>query len=505
MRSVVSAVLLLVAALVCLVSCAGSSTVPPRATTLRIGAALPREAMPGSGLNALVYLLTIEPLVAVASDGREAPRIASSWSWEDGRRRLVVRLKKNVAFHDGTPLTSELVANVLRASVASGEFPSFSSIAGISATADDTVELRLNTPDSFVLPDLAWISVALPQKSRIGTGPYQLEPGREKDAIVLSAFDRYHRGRPAIDRVEVRGYPTQRKTWAAMMRGEIDMLYDVSRDAADFIEAETTVKMFSFPRAYYVPIVFNMRHPVLGKREVRRALNMAVNKSVAVREGLRNRGRPADGPVWPEHWANDQTYRSLSFDPDAARAALDAAGFPLVRTSSSGMPSRFSFSCLLFANDPRFERLALVLQKQLFDVGVDMKLEPVPLAQLGARAAKGDFDAFLSELASARSLSYVYYFWHSAGPGALFNSGYRAADPALERMRHAASDEETRAGTADLLQILKNDPPAIFVAWQEQARAVSARFEVPDEPGRDIMASVWQWRVKPAAQMQASQ
>ena len=501
-HSGVPAVLLVVSGVVCLLSCSRSQITSAGTTTLHIGVAVPNEATPGSGLNSLVDLLTMEPLVSVALDGREVPRIASGWSWEDGRQRLIVRLRNNVVFHDGTPLTSELVANVLRGSVASGEFPSFSNIAGVSATGD-TVELRLHTADAFVLPDLAWISIALPEKAGIGTGPYRLEPRQDK-TIVLSSFDGYHRGRPSIDRVEVRGYPTQRKTWSAMMRGDIDMLYDVSREAADFMEAETTVKMFSFPRAYYVPLVFNVRHPVLRNPEIRRALNMAVDKAAAVRDGLRNRGRPAESPVWPEHWANDQSYRSFSFDPDAARAALDRAGVPVTRSSPSAMPSRLSFTCLVFANDARFERLALVLQKQLFDVGVEMKLEPVSLAQLAARAAKGDFDAFLSELASVRSLRYVYYFWHSPRAGSLFDSGYIAADSALEHMRQATSDAETRAATADLLRVFRNDPPAIFVAWQEQARAVSARFEVPDAPQRDIIGSIWQWRVRPASQVQAA-
>ena len=501
-HSGVPAVLLVVPGVVCLLSCSRSQITSAGTTTLHIGVAVPNEATPGSGLNALVDLLTMEPLVSVALDGREVPRIASGWSWEDGRQRLIVRLRNNVVFHDGTPLTSELVANVLRGSVASGEFPSFSNIAGVSATGD-TVELRLHTADAFVLPDLAWISIALPQKAGIGTGPYRLEPRQDK-TIVLSSFDGYHRGRPSIDRVEVRGYPTQRKTWSAMMRGDIDMLYDVSREAADFMEAETTVKTFSFPRAYYIPLVFNVRHPVLGRPEVRRALNIAVDKTAAVRDGLRNRGRPAESPIWPQHWANDPSYRSFGFDPAAARAALDAAGLPLMRESPSAMPKRFSFTCLVFGDDSRFERLALVLQKQLFDVGVDMKLERASARQLITRAAKGDFDAFLFELASARSLSYLYYFWHSPGPGSRLNTGYRAADPALERMRHAISDEESRASTADLLQVLREDPPAIFIAWQQQARAVSARFDVPDEPQRDIMGSVWQWRVRPASQVQAA-
>ena len=60
--------------------------------------------------------------------------------------------------------------------------------------------------------------------------------------------------------------------------------------------------------------------------------------------------------------------------------------------------------------------------------------------------------------------------------------------------RNARSDEETRTAIGDLLQTLYDDPPAIFVAWPVVARAVSEAFVVPDETGRDVMGSVWQWR-----------
>jgi len=37
-------------------------------------------------------------------------------------------------------------------------------------------------------------------------------------------------------------------------------------------------------------------------------------------------------------------------------------------------------------------------------------------------------------------------------------------------------------------------PPAIFLAWSERARAVSGRFDVHEEPGRDILNTIRQWR-----------
>lgn len=108
----------------------------------------------------------------------------------------------------------------------------------------------------------------------------------------------------------------------------------------------------------------------------------------------------------------------------------------------------------------------------------------------------GDFDAFLIEMASNRSLSQVYRFWHSPIGPALVNSGYSAADGVLDQLRHATSDEETRRATAELQRILHEDPPAVFLAWQETTRAVSARFEPPVEESPDVMSTIWRWRLR---------
>ena len=460
---------------------------------LRIGASLPTDKVSGSGMASLIDLLTAEPIVVNDQDGRQLGRLATSWTWDESHTVLDIKLKPGVFFHDGTPLTADVAAEALR-QVPARRWMSVSSVASIAAAGPDTLEIRLKAPDSFVLPDLAMFSLVKPGAPEIGTGPYILK--RQGDRAVLDAFARYHRGRPAIDRVEIESYPTQRTAWATMMRGDIDMLHEVSRDAADFVEAESTVHAYSFPYTYYIPLVFNVRHPVLRRAEVRRALTEAVDREAIVNDALRGRGRPAYGPLWPEHWAYTARPPAPSFQPVAARLRLDSAGLPVRRNTVGAMPSRFAFTCLVYADDPRFERVALVVQKQLSEIGVDMRLEPVKLTELMERIRTGNFDAFLLQMAG-RSLSWVYTFWHSRTDSQLMNTGYNAADSVLDRIRRSTSDEEIQAGVADLTRVFDEDPPAIFLAWQVQSRAVSTRFDVQTEANRDVLTNIWQWR--PAA------
>jgi len=473
---------------------------------MRIGVPAPQTRLETAGVKNLRRELTTDTWLVTQPDGRNGPRLVSAWKWDDTSTKLQLTLRHDVYFHDGTKLTPELAAEILRASVKELDANSFSSVRSVDVSGTDGVQLTLSAPNSFLVPDLALLSARLPANRSVGTGAFIIAESPQaadgSDTTILRAFERYYRGRPPLDQIEIHTYPTQRSAWTALMRGEVDMLHEVSRDAADFVQAETAIKSYIFRRAYYIPLVFNMRHPLLRNVEVRKAINEALDKQVLIREGLRGRGRPADGPILPEHWAYVAAPESFTFNPAAARLRLDAAGLPVRPATGGNMPSRLSFTCLVFNDDSRFEHLALLLQRQLADVGIDMKLQGAPMADMETRMKTGDFDAYLFEMAG-RSLSWTYEFWHQR-PGGWVDSGYRSADAVLEQIRAARSDDETRQGVAMLARILHDDPPAVFIAWQEQVRAVSTAFDVATENNRDPLSNVWQWRpVSPQEARQA--
>jgi ABC-type transport system substrate-binding protein len=211
----------------------------------------------------------------------------------------------------------------------------------------------------------------------------------------------------------------------------------------------------------------------------------------------------ASGPIWPDHWTFSSAAPAFTYNPEAAELGFAAAGYGTLRTEpDERMPSRFRFHCLVY---PPLERVAVLIQKQLFDIGVDMTLELVPLENLARRIGRGDYDAFLFWLLNGRSLTWPYLFWHSPEPNrpSFVDSGYTAADASLERIRYAQDDDELRDAVAAFQQVMYDDPPAIFLAWEERLRAVSRTFQAPpsDEVGRDIVAGLWRW--KPAAEVRA--
>jgi ABC-type transport system substrate-binding protein len=477
------------AAGVCAPGCARRDSLPDAPVTMRIGVGTPRTSSEGTGADAFIKTLFSDPWLATKPDGRLTDRVATSATWDAAGTTLRLKLRSDVYFHDGTLLTPDIAAQALRERA--GQTLNFNSIESVTPSGADTVDIKLKERNAFVLTDLSGLTVTKPGAKDIGVGPYRITQRAEQDA-TLEAFPRYFRGRPGLSGIEVRTYPTQRNAWTALMRGEIDMLHEVSRDAADFVKAESGVRTYSFLRPYYIDLVFSVRHPILKNPEVRKAINQALDRTALVRDGMNGRGIESDGPISPQHWAYAPSSKPFKFDPASARERLDRAGFKPKAASNAMMPSRLAFNCLVFSDDSRFERLAVLVQKQLADVGIDMKLQPVSQEVLVDRAKRGDFDALIFESAG-RSLNWVHAFWRSS-EDPIFNTGYVSADAVLDRVKVALTEEDTRAAVAELDRVFHDDPPAAFIAWQQTSRAVSTRFDVAGEENRDILANLWLWR-----------
>jgi ABC-type oligopeptide transport system substrate-binding subunit len=124
-----------------------------------------------------------------------------------------------------------------------------------------------------------------------------------------------------------------------------------------------------------------------------------------------------------------------------------------------------------------------------------MSLEAVPFKEFNQRLADGNFDAVLMEMVSGYSVSRSFNFWGSSGLFNFFTYHNPTVDTAFEGVRRAPGDAEYRNAFRRFQQATMEDPPAIFLAWGETARAVNRRFEVVKSPGGDIRMTISDWRL----------
>lgn len=450
------------------------------------------------GPGQFTRMLSLEGLTWGNVDGRSVPRLAESWTWEDGGRQLRLRLRPGVFFHDGTPLKAKVAVGILQAAAlgpgAAGSYSSFADITAITPVGDLEILIRLARPSAFLPDDL---DMPLPIRPNVGTGPFRVVK-RDSGVVLFERFDRYYGGTPSIERVQMKTFDALRTAWSSLLRGEVDMVTDVPAEAIDFVGTKD-VDVIRYKRRYQYMVAFNARQPALASPAVRRALNLAVNRDVLVARALHGYGDPATGPLWPRHWAYDTSIAPFAYDRRQAVELLETAGFPEGRArGASQMPkARLVFTCLLLKDFSLHERVALELQKQLYDVGVDIKFELVSAEDFNDRVREGRFEAVLIDMISGPSFGRPYIFWRSAKQfDGLNKFGYENAEAErlFERLRSSALNEAaTRSATNRLQRVFLEDPPALFLAWSERARVVGPMFTPVIDPDRDPVLTMWRW------------
>jgi peptide/nickel transport system substrate-binding protein len=399
-----------------------------------------------------------------------------------------------VRLHDGTPLTAADVKRSLDAVVASPADRATSVcvgyIADVVAQGDFEVLVRLTQRCSYLLDDIEWpVTRPAPDgKTKLGTGPFSIVSS-SADEIALEANRNYYFGAPAIDRIVVRPYDALRTAWADMMRGRVDFLWEVGPDTAEFLRDQSTIDVRSFLSYYAYAVMLNSARPAFREPAVRRALNLAIDRATLVQQGLKGRGVAADGPVWPRYWARDRSALPMVYDPGAAAALLQARpGGPI------------EFTCLVPANFSILERLALLVQRQLGDVGVRVRLESLPPDAFNTRIMSGNFDAAILSFLGGPSATVYHRFWHSPADSPRWNFwGYRNAlvDASLDAALEAADDGQFADAIHRFEAAVHDDPPAIFLAWNETVQAVSRRFSVPAaNEGRDAIWVLRGWLLR---------
>jgi peptide/nickel transport system substrate-binding protein len=440
--------------------------------------------------------LSLEGLTALDTDGRALPRLAESWGWENQGRTLRLRLRRGVTFHDGNPLNGSFTASALREAITRPSnralYSSLTDVAEVKADGDTDVLLNLSQPSAFLPEDL---ELPLSRGSQTGTGPFKVVKS-DTSEVILDRYDKYYLGAPKIARVTIRAFNTLRTAWASLLRGDIDMVTNVPPEAVEFVKNDN-VQVASFSRRYQYLIAFNSGRGPLKSAAIRRALNVAIDRDEIIKNVLQGHGAPSTGPLWPQHWAYDRTLQPYGYQPSLASSLLDTVPSRSVRLVSIGAPAaKVRFTCLLPASFSVLERLALDVQRQLYNVGVDMQFQVVPIDEYNRRIRDGQFEAVMIDMISGPSLGRAYIFWRSSRQFKGLNVfGYENQDAErwFDLLRTSINDGAVRSAMNRLQRALLDDPPALFLAWNDRTLAVRKDFRIVDEPGRDPFYTIWRW------------
>lgn len=443
-------------AAVLLSGCAGGGTTPAgdksstRGGTLTIGAVVdipswdPSQAHVGHLLQP--YQAAYDTLILREPDGTLSPMLATEWEYDEALTTLTMDLRTDVTFSDGEKFTPEVVkANLEGFNAANGrQAAQTAALTSVTVVDEDTVDITLSTPDpafEYYLSQAAGL-MGSPEAlgtdeiaaAPVGSGPYVMDA---KASVVGSQYtftardDYWNKDLQKFDSIVFKVLTDVTARTNAIVSGQVDATLVDARSAA---QVEGAGRTLSDNQVDWSGFLLQDRdgklNPAIGELKVRQAINHALDRKSILKELQLGYGTVTNQVFGPESGAYveelDETY---PYDPEKAKELLAEAGYE----------DGFEFTMPSFVG---LEATVAILTQQLADVGITLKSETVPPANIVTDISSGKY-----------AVSYFFLFqgepWvainQMISTEALYNS-FDSTTPELQEMIDAVRTGGDKSG-----------------------------------------------------------
>ncbi len=459
-----------------------------------------------------VARLAFEPFIDLDAKGRmrpellaRIPTVGNGDLTHDGRT-ITYRLRHGVRWSDGVPVTSADVLWTLRAIMdPRNPVPSregYDLIDRANAPDAGTVVFHLKHAwapavttyfsygfrPQFVLPKhvLAkqhpMAQAPFNAAPTVGDGPYRFVSWQRGESLSYRANDRYWRGRPKIANLILRIIPDPQTNLVMLRAGQLDWNLIAPVQQAD-LRGERDIAIEAVPTAVVAGLVLNLAHAPLDDVRIRTALAMSIDRG-AISQKITLGRYPVTSSLQPKFsWAYDPSVTQPRYDPLAADALFDAAGW---RRGSDGMRSKngkpLALVYVQFPESMTGVRVATAVQAALRSRGIAVEIKSVSNAQLflpSARAgtlASGAFD-----------MAYVPFTMGSdPDDSAILRCGapsnyMRYCNPRVDELENRAlrstSQGRRRLLYSQIAHIVARDVPIVFLFNADYLYAYRGRLQ----------------------------
>ncbi|HEV7415306.1 ABC transporter substrate-binding protein [Tianweitania sediminis] len=331
--------------------------------------------------------------------------LAESWTVAEDGSSITFKIRPDVKFHSGNPVTAQDVLFSFRRLMLLGREPS-ASMRAMGFTADN-LDAGLQAPDdlTFVLkPPLklapsfvinlvssspfaivdselvkshekdgdfgsAWLSSRSSAADSAGSGPFKISTYRAGDLLILDRNDEYWQFTPSMRRVMFRHVPEAGTQRLLLENGDADVAFNITASDAEAMANSKDVRVDFHPSRRLLYFGFNTAKEPFDDPRVTKAMKYLIDYEGLEKTIMKNLGTIQQGFIaQPFLGATDE--RPFKLDVEKAKALL----------AEAGLSDGFSFTFTAYNRKPEMD-LATSFQATAAQAGVKVNIVNMPVSQ----------------------------------------------------------------------------------------------------------------------------
>lgn len=362
-----------------------------------------------------VWAQLVDTLVYVDNEGTVFPYLATDWEESEDGLQYTINLQDGVTFSDGSPLTAETVAHNLtilglgdadkgisRSPIVPGEF------ASAEAVGDLSVLVTLSSPNRGFIPSLGFFAAGILSEATLdlpleeqanlanvsGTGPFVFAEQTVGKEIVVDRRDDYDWASPAFDHTGPAYLDSIIFTVVADDGSRLGALESGQIDSLHYVQPSEELRLqdagFNVIYGQYLgtPINFVLRPeaPIVNDERVRQAIQIGVDRQDIVDTLYNKNWSPATSSIQKAAPGWVDLSDELAYDPDAAEALLDDAGWSEVNADGIRVKDGQTLTLPAYTS-PNLNTSPQILElvaQQLKEIGIDFQIQQTDPTTYGA-------------------------------------------------------------------------------------------------------------------------
>ena len=305
------------------------------------------------------------------------------------------KLRQGVKFHDGGALTAkDIKFTYERARTSSHQASKMTIMKEITVVDNYNLKIVLNEPSQEFLevisdPGLSILSeAAISAKGNdglyVGSGAYSVKELVPEDYCLIVRFDGYFGQKARTKSIRFRKIAENSARIIALQTGEIDVALVPASIDLPRVKEDKKLELIQMPGSRVVYMALNQSKPPFNNLKVRQAIAQGINRQDIITATVDGMGKPGKQIISWSCLMYPENVKGPEYNPGAAKALLAEAGY------ANGL------EFTIMPDSAQWATSAEVMQAQLKQIGVNMKIEMLEPAVATARVDSNDYHILLS-------------------------------------------------------------------------------------------------------------